>query len=59
LMVLDNSHRLGSFDCQLDYKGGVLSFEAESLKPWAAEFKSSNSEESQLATNWQPESPNR
>ncbi len=58
LVVLDNSHRLGSFDCQLDYQKGVLSFEAEPLKPWAAKFKSSNSQESQLATKRSPESPN-
>lgn len=39
LVVLDNSHRLGAFDCQLEYKEGELSFETETLKPWAERFK--------------------
>lgn len=38
LVVFDNSHRVGSFNCQLEYVGGALCFQAESLKPWAAEF---------------------
>ncbi len=38
LVIFDNSHRLGSFNCQLEYRDGVLSYRAEILKPWAAEF---------------------
>jgi predicted ABC-type ATPase len=38
LVILDNSHRLNSFDCQLEYINGALHFRAESLKPWAAGF---------------------
>lgn len=38
LVVFDNSHRIGSFNCQLEYVGGALCFQAESLKPWAANF---------------------
>jgi len=38
LVIFDNSHRVGSFNCQLQYLGGALSFQAELLKPWAAAF---------------------
>ncbi len=38
LAIFDNSHRLGAFNLQLEYTGGVLSFQAENLQPWAAKF---------------------
>lgn len=38
LVILDNSHRVGSFNCQLEYVGGALCFQAELLKPWAEAF---------------------
>ncbi|MFT3929269.1 MAG: zeta toxin family protein [Spongiibacteraceae bacterium] len=38
LVIFDNSHRLGSFNCQLEYVGGGLCYQAENLKPWAMEF---------------------
>ena len=38
LAIFDNSHRVGSFNCQLEYVGGILSYQAEQLEPWTAEF---------------------
>lgn len=38
LAIFDNSHRLESFNHQLEYVGGALRYQAENLKPWAVEF---------------------
>ena len=38
LVIFDNSHRLGSFNRQLEYVGGTLCYRAETLESWTAEF---------------------
>lgn len=38
LVIFDNSHRTGSFNCQLEYVGGGLCFQAQPLEPWAVDF---------------------
>lgn len=38
LVVFDNSHRIGAFNYQLEYRSGALYAQAELLKPWATEF---------------------
>lgn len=38
LVIFDNSQRVGSFNCQLEYVSGTLSYQAEQLEPWTAEF---------------------
>lgn len=38
LVIFDNSHRIGAFNYQLEYRNGALHAQAESLKPWAIEF---------------------
>lgn len=42
LVIFDNSHRIGSFNCQLEYVGGALCYQADNLKPWAASFFTEN-----------------
>lgn len=42
LVAFDNSQRAGSFNCQLEYIGGTLCYQADNLKRWAEKFLTEN-----------------